>query len=104
MTKESGLVDLRIENDVAYLVLNNPPLNILTCAMMRAVCGALETVASDDPVKALAVTARGKAFSAGADVGEHTPEKAPDLIRDFSRMFRLFGALEIPVVMAGSSW
>ncbi|MDQ7088011.1 MAG: enoyl-CoA hydratase/isomerase family protein [Acidobacteriota bacterium] len=41
----------------------------------------------------------GKAFSAGADVGEHRPEQAPEMIGAFSRMFECFGSLDLPVVM-----
>jgi len=100
MERDATPVVLTVENEVAYLSLENPPYNILTCEAMTRIGDALETVAADATVKALAVTARGKAFSAGADVGEHTPEKAGELIATFGRMFRLFRRLEIPVVMA----
>ena len=41
-----------------------------------------------------------RAFSAGADVGEHRPEAAPAMIAAFSRLFAAFGAVDLPVVMA----
>lgn len=86
--------------DVAYITLDSPPVNILTCELMDEISEALVGISADDTLKAVAITANGKAFSAGADVGEHEPEKAPGLIASFSRMFKLFGELQIPVVMA----
>ena len=87
------------ENNVAKITLNAPPLNILSAEMMGAISHALIKIAKDKSLVAVLVNARGKAFSAGADVGEHHPDKAAEMIGAFSRMFELFGSLEIPVVM-----
>ncbi len=97
---DSTLVEYRVENNVAYLHLNNPPVNIMSAAMMDQMSGLLETMAGDRDLKAVAITAAGKAFCAGADVGEHRPENAAGMIASFGRLFRLLDALEIPVVMA----
>lgn len=97
---DSALVDYRVDRDVAYLNLDNPPVNIMTAAVMDRMSGMLETVAADNTLKAVAITAGGKAFCAGADVGEHRPEQAPGMIESFGRLFRKLDALEIPVVMA----
>ncbi|MCP4293925.1 MAG: enoyl-CoA hydratase/isomerase family protein [bacterium] len=97
---DTTLVEYRVENNVAYLHLNNPPVNIMSAALMDQMSGILETVAADRDLKAVAITAAGKAFCAGADVGEHRPEQAPEMIASFGRLFRLFDALDIPVVMA----
>lgn len=91
---------LKKENDVAIITLNSPPVNIMTAAMMGGISNALNDIAADESLKAVAFTANGKAFSAGADVGEHHPDKASEMIGAFSRMFRLLGELELPVVMA----
>lgn len=97
---ESELVSYRVTDDVAYLQLNNPPVNIMTAALMQEMSAHLETIAADRNLKALAVTAAGKAFCAGADVGEHRPEQAPAMIASFGRLFRALDALEVPVIMA----
>jgi cyclohexa-1,5-dienecarbonyl-CoA hydratase len=95
-----GPVLLTTRNDVAYVTLNSPPVNIMTAEMMRGISTIVEDIAKDDSLKAVAFTANGKAFSAGADVGEHHPDKAAEMIGAFSRMFRLLDELELPVVMA----
>jgi cyclohexa-1,5-dienecarbonyl-CoA hydratase len=99
MSTGTSTIQLRTGDGIAYMKLDAPPLNILTCAMMDEVGDALEKVAADRSLRALVITANGKAFSAGADVGEHRPSEAPRLIESFGRMFRLFGELEIPVLM-----
>jgi cyclohexa-1,5-dienecarbonyl-CoA hydratase len=100
MTAEKDPVKLSIADDVAFITLDAPPLNIFTAEMMRGINNALEKLAADDSLKALVFKANGKAFSAGADVGEHHPDKATAMIGAFGRMFTLLGELEIPVVMA----
>ncbi len=97
---ESPLVSLRIADDVAHVRLDNPPVNIMTGALMDRLSERLATIASDRALKAVAITAAGKVFCAGADVGEHRREHAPAMIASFGRLFRRLDALEIPVVIA----
>lgn len=100
MSNEGGSVGLLKRGDVAYLELQAPPHNILTCRLMRQMSAALDEVAKDATLKAVALTAQGKAFSAGADVGEHAPERAAELMEAFGGLIRRLAALELPVVMA----
>lgn len=100
MSDTEALVLYEVRDDVAYVTLNSPPLNIMTAALMREIAACAERVAGDDTLKAVVFRAKGKAFSAGADVGEHAPDKAPEMIETFSAMFRRLFALEIPVIMA----
>ena len=100
MTDGQSLVRYEVVDDVAFVTLNAPPLNVLTAAMMGQLAGALERARADRSLKAIVVGAEGKAFSAGADVGEHRPEQAPAMIAGFSRLFAALGASELPLVMA----
>ncbi len=93
-------VNYEVRDSVGYVTLDNPPVNIMSQALMDALAAILETAAGDKDLKALAITGAGKAFSAGADVGEHEPERAAGMIESFGRLFRNLDALEIPVVMA----
>jgi cyclohexa-1,5-dienecarbonyl-CoA hydratase len=93
-------IELSYRDDVAFITLNAPPLNILTGAMMDEISAALEGIKTETSLKAIAFTANGKAFSAGADVDEHRPEKIGPMIASFGRMFRLLDQQEIPIVMA----
>jgi cyclohexa-1,5-dienecarbonyl-CoA hydratase len=100
MTDARCVVRYEARDDVAWLTLDAPPLNILTAAMMADLTAALERAQADRALKAVAIAANGRAFSAGADVGEHRPEQAPEMIAAFSRLFGVLGRLELPLVMA----
>jgi cyclohexa-1,5-dienecarbonyl-CoA hydratase len=85
---------------VAWLTLNEPPLNVLNIAMMREINNALEELSDASAVKVLVFEAAegSKAFSAGVDVSEHTADKVDEMIEVFHRIFRLLDGLEIPTV------
>lgn len=100
VTEARCAVRYEARDDVACLTLDAPPLNILTAAMMADLTAALERAQADRSLKAVAIAANGRAFSAGADVGEHRPEQAPELIAAFSGLFGVLGRLELPLVMA----
>lgn len=75
-----GTITTRIEGTVGRIVLDHPPLNILTIAMLEELeerLGELER----EPLRALVLETPHRAFSAGADVGEHMPEQAAAMLR-----------------------
>jgi len=96
----SELVRYEVAEDIAVVTLANPPLNIMTAEVMSRIADFADQAAGDASLKGLLLRAEGKAFSAGADVAEHAPEKAGEMIGAFSRMFTKLFALEIPVVAA----
>jgi enoyl-CoA hydratase len=60
-----------VEDGVATLTLNNPPLNLVTLALTRRLDEAVAELAGDPDVRALVLTGVGdKAFCAGSDVRE----------------------------------
>lgn len=100
MVDDRGPVRIEIADDVALVTLDAPPLNILTASIMDEISAAVDRARAEPSLKAVAFTANGKAFSAGADVGEHRPESARAMIGAFSRMFERLGTLDLPIVMA----
>jgi len=100
MSDDSRLTRYEVRDDVAYITLDSPPVNILTMAIMDEITDHLNRAESDSSIKAIAFTAEGKAFSGGADIGEHRPEQVEGMIGAFGRLFRKLGALELPLVMA----
>jgi 2-(1,2-epoxy-1,2-dihydrophenyl)acetyl-CoA isomerase len=62
---------------VATLTLNRPEaLNAWNAQLAGELCDAVQELGADDSVRAVAITGRGRAFSAGADVNEGFPEGA----------------------------
>jgi cyclohexa-1,5-dienecarbonyl-CoA hydratase len=89
----------RKENKVATIVLNTPPLNWLTIAMMKEINEALVDAKNDPTVQLLLFDHAGeKAFSSGVDVADHTEDKVDEMISVFHRMFRHLAEIDIPTV------
>lgn len=83
----SETVQVRVEHRTAWVTLNRPPLNILNIEMMRELDVALKSAIP----KCDFLIFRGegpKGFSAGADVADHTPERAGKMLRSFHAVFR----------------
>jgi len=68
--------DYQVQNNVAVITLNNPPVNGLGLATRTAAVEALQRAELDADVKAVVLTGAGKAFSGGADIREFNSPKA----------------------------
>jgi cyclohexa-1,5-dienecarbonyl-CoA hydratase len=84
----------------ATIMFDRPPLNVLNIAMLREINFALAELASDRALRLLVITGRGKAFSAGVDVGEHLPDKAEEMLAVFQQTFDLLASIESPTIAA----
>ena len=91
-------ISLYIAEGVAVITLDRPPLNVLTVAMIRELDGALDVIASAQRLKAVVLRAEGKAFCAGVDVADHTPERVDAMIRGFGRIFVRLRSLPVPTI------
>jgi len=63
-------IGYKVEAGVAWLVLNNPPLNALSHALRRALVDALDRALADPKVKSIVLIGHERAFSSGADIKE----------------------------------
>ena len=63
-----GLVEVRRDNGIAVIVIDNPPVNALSNAVRTALMGALEQTREDKAVKAVVLACAGRTFIAGADI------------------------------------
>jgi 3-hydroxyacyl-CoA dehydrogenase len=59
-----------VEGGIAWLVLNNPPLNALSHALRKAVVDGLDRAVGDPKVRAIVIIGSERAFSSGADIKE----------------------------------
>ncbi len=84
------------EDGVATITLNHPPLNVLNIEMMEELILALQW-AGKQPDPVVAITGEGKAFSAGVDIADHTPEKVDAMIDVFDRLFLAMADIEKPI-------
>ena len=74
---------------VARLVINRPPLNILDITTVRELRGKIEASTKDSGVRLIEILGAGeKAFSAGTEIREHLPERAPEMLQEFHALIR----------------
>ena len=95
--------DLRVSDaaGVRRIALARPPLNVLTTAMLNQLADVVEQVALHAETKVVVVTGEGpRAFCAGVDVADHTPERVGDMMHAFSRAVLALLRTEVPVIAA----
>lgn len=85
------------DEGIVKITLNRPPLNVLTIEMMEEMIEAFKW-AKGEPGAVLVVDAEGKAFSAGVDVADHTPDKVGSMIDVFDRLFLAMDDVEKPII------
>ena len=86
---------------VGTVTINRPPLNILSVSSFEAMGRALNDLTGEDPVDIIVIQAAGeRAFCAGADVADHTPERAPAMLESFHAVARLLLSTEAVSVAA----
>ncbi|UCC73628.1 MAG: enoyl-CoA hydratase/isomerase family protein [Gemmatimonadota bacterium] len=93
-------IQTSVENGLARFVLSQPPLNILTRDILAAMRKELERLAAEPSLRVLLISAEGKHFSAGADVGEHLPPTYEELIPEFLDTVAAIDTFPLPVVAA----
>jgi enoyl-CoA hydratase/carnithine racemase len=99
-----AMVVRKSETDgVEVLVLNHPPVNALSTALLSELGDRISEVESDPKVRAVVLTGEGQYFSAGADVKEMAMldlSQAPEIARKGSATYARLAALRVPVVAA----
>ena len=81
------------------VVINRPPLNILDLDTIRALNSWLPAAFQEEGGRLVQICGAGdKAFSAGVDVRDHLPDRAPEMLREFHSLIRAVLYAPCPVV------
>ena len=98
------VVDYVIENEIAIITINNPPMNSLTNAVREQLSAIMREVREkQDEIKVVILTGAGKAFVAGADIKsfpELTQEKAKARLMTTRPFYQQFEDFARPVICA----
>ena len=74
----SSPLKLEIDQSLAVITLNTPErANVLDLPMSRAFAAAVQTIAADQSIRALLITAEGRQFCAGGDIKVFADESRP---------------------------
>ena len=73
-------VSLETQDNIGFIVVNNPPVNALGQAVREGIEGAIKAADQNDAIEAVVIIAEGRTFPVGADITEFgKPPKAPGL-------------------------
>lgn len=84
---EASHVRVQLDNRAATISLDRPPLNVMNIAMMREIHQAIVGLAGRCDILIFRGAGE-KAFSAGADIADHTPDRVGDMLDAFHAIFR----------------
>jgi enoyl-CoA hydratase len=98
-------VNLKVENNVGYLFINNPPANALSSETINGLTECIDFISQNNEIKALIVTGEGKFFVAGADIKEFKTaigdvQKGEEMAKNAQDLFNKIEQLDIPVIAA----
>jgi len=102
--KQLETLIIRIEEPIAWIILNRPKkLNALSPKLLKELASALDELEEDDRVRAVILTGKGRAFSAGADVTAFmgvTPFKAAIFSKRFQELTLKMQLFPKPIIVA----
>ena len=88
----ADLVLTEVQDGVAVVTLNNPPLNLVTLDLTVQLERAIDDLAADPEARVLVLTgASDRAFCAGSDIKEFADMMAPGVVLDFDADGHLVG-------------
>ena len=94
-------VHIRLHKDILWLILDRPPLNILSIEMLDQLTAAMQDAIKRSP-RLIVVTGAGeRAFSAGVDIRDHLDGREKEMLRavyDNCAAFEELRSQNIPTV------
>jgi cyclohexa-1,5-dienecarbonyl-CoA hydratase len=86
---------------IATITMDRPPVNVLNISLMEQLTAALQELEKDPEIKLVVITGAGtKAFSAGVEVADHTPDKTPTMLSVFSNLIKTLIKYDKPTLAA----
>ena len=90
-------VSYRREGDIAFIEIDNPPVNALSAAVRQGLAEAVARLADDPDARIAVLSCAGRTFIAGADISEFGKPPVPPILPD---VITAIEASEKPVVAA----
>jgi len=92
-----GAVEYQLHGTIALIALNNPPVNAMDVGVRQEIADAISKAETDEAIKAIVLTGRGRCFCGGADIREFGGPRQKPFLTD---VINSIEACEKPVVAA----
>jgi cyclohexa-1,5-dienecarbonyl-CoA hydratase len=96
MSGTGGGVSSVLDGAIATVTFSRPPVNALGRAQIEQIEERVRELSRQRDVKLIALSGRGRDFSAGTDIREHRKEEATQLLKAFHSLIRLLLTTEVP--------
>lgn len=93
-----SLVRVDVKDHVATVIVDRPPLNVYTIALLEELAVRLMAIQGDPAVRVVVLQGAGKCFSAGVDVGEHAETTIRRMLASFRNAVLALADLECVTV------
>ncbi len=90
-------VRVEIDDEIALIIVHNPPVNTIDAAVRAGLRRALDEIAGRAGVKAVVLLCEGSTFFSGADIAEFS---GPPQEEEYRRLFNAIEALPMPTIAA----
>jgi len=90
-------ISLQIEDGVAVITIDSPPVNAISAAIRRGLLQITRELAAGGSARAVVLICAGRTFMAGADISEFGGVMAPPELRN---VLTEFESLPLPIVVA----
>ena len=70
MSTDTAVTNLAVEDGIAIVTVNSPPVNALSAPVRDGIAGQMRKAAADPSVQAIVLICEGRTFIAGADISE----------------------------------
>ena len=93
----ASLVHIRVDDGIAIVTVNNPPVNTITAGVRADLRRALDQVRETQHLRAVVLRCEGSTFFSGADIGEFS---GPPREEEYRHLFNGWENLPVPVIAA----
>ncbi|GAW47967.1 MULTISPECIES: enoyl-CoA hydratase/isomerase family protein [unclassified Nocardioides] len=94
-------IRIEVEEDLAWVVLDAPPRNLLDFPMTQRLVDTLRSLDGDETVRAVALTGAGDTFCSGVNIPELVKSgTVPDFARAAVELFTHFASASKPILAA----
>jgi len=97
---QASFMSSDLQDGLATLTIDHPPVNIIHIPALKQLEDILTQLSEDENVCVLILQAKGKMFSAGADVADHTAERVGEMIPLFDRVCQALADFPVPTIAA----
>ena len=91
-------VRVRQEDGVAWIVIDRPPVNVLSMTLLGELERALSTLGADPTLRLIVLEGAGRSFSAGVDIGEHLGDMIGPMLEAFTKVAQRLIEGDVPVM------